>query len=132
MLGLVLGYELHPNLAVEGLLAFNASDDSIQYNGSTIPNSSFKISNTYGISLKPKTMLTENLEVFGRLGWASAKSTASISGTSSSDTSNDVNYGIGANYYFNKTTYGTIGYTHFSHKDGSNSTGFTVGVGYKF
>lgn len=132
MFGLVLGYEVHPNLAVEGLLGFNASDDSIQYNGTSVPNSSAKVSDAFGVYLKPKTMVTDNLEIFGRLGWTKAKSTAAVGGTSESDTSDDFGYGVGASYYFDKKTYGTVSYTSFSNKDGNKTTGITIGVGYRF
>lgn len=132
MAGVVLGYEFHPNFALEGMAATNLDADVISLNGTDVAGTSLKVKRAYGFFLKPKAMLTPQLEVFGRLGWIENKTTGQVNGYSLTDTDDDFAYGLGVNYYFNKTTYGSLGYSYFYDKNGSRTRGATLGVGMKF
>ena len=133
VIGLTVGYELHKYVAVEAMAAFSAKDDSVEVNVSGI---SFpvdvKVNNAYGVFVKPKAMLSEKFEVFGRLGYVKSKATGSVFGVSASETRSDFAYGIGANYYLNATTYLTASYMNLHNKDNVKVTGFTLGLGMKF
>ena len=131
VIGLTLGYELHKNVAVEAMAAFSAKDDSVEVNGISFP-ADVKVNNSYGVFVKPKAMLGEKFEVFGRLGFLKSKATVSGLGFSDSVSESDVAYGIGANYYLNPTTYLTASYMNLYNKDDSKVTGFTLGLGMKF
>ncbi len=131
VLGLTLGYGIHKNVAVEVMVAFSAKDDSAEVNGISTPVD-VKVNNAHGIFVKPKAMLSEKFEVFGRLGYMNSKISASGLGGPVSDTSDGFAYGIGANYYLNTTTYLTASYMNLYNKNDVKVTGFALGVGMKF
>ena len=130
--GLVLGYEFHPNFALEGAVATNMDADTISLNGADVAGTSLKVNRAHGLFLKPKAMLAPNLELFGRLGWVENKTTGQVNGYSLTDTDDDFAYGLGINYHFNKTTYGSLGYTSFYDKHNTRTRGATLAVGMKF
>ena len=131
MLGVTVGYDVHPNVAVEGMFAFGVRDSSIELNGATVPVD-VKINNSYGVFVKPKVKLGESFEVFGRLGYAKTKLTVSGGGLSESESDGEFAYGVGANYYVNKNVYITGNFMNFYNKDDTKVNAFTVGVGYRF
>lgn len=132
MAGVVLGYEFHPNFALEGMAGTNLDADPIKLNGVEVPGTSLKVQRAYGFFIKPKAMLTPELELFGRLGWIENKTTGQVNSYSLTDTDNDFAYGLGLNYHFNKTTYGSLSYTNFYDKQGTKTQGATLAVGMKF
>jgi opacity protein-like surface antigen len=131
VLGATIGYDVHKNVAVEGMFVFGLSDDTVKFNGASIP-AQLKVDTSYGIFLKPKAMLTESFEVFGRLGYMDSKITASGAGLSASESDSGFAYGFGANYYFSKTTYLTVSYLNAYDKDDTKIDGVTFGLGMKF
>lgn len=122
----VIGYGVHPNLAVEGMLAFGVNDDRIGA-------AKVELEHSYGLFAKPRVMLSPNFELFGRLGYVESKLKTSAPGYQSlSDTDGDWAYGVGANYYFDRNSYLGANYLQFYDKDGVKADGFTIGVGMKF
>lgn len=132
MAGVVLGYEFHPNFALEGMAGTNLDAASIKLNGTEAPGTSLKVQRAYGLFIKPKVMLTPDLELFGRLGWIENKTIGQVNSYSITDTDDDFAYGLGFNYHFNKTSYGSLSYTNFYDKQGTKTQGVTLGVGMKF
>ena len=122
----IVGYDLHPNLAAEGMLAFGVNDDKV--NGAKV-----ELEHSYGLFLKPRLMLSPNFELFGRLGYVESKLKASAPGYGSlTDTDGDWAYGLGGNYYFDRHTYLNANYLRFYDKDNVKGDGFTIGVGMRF
>ena len=122
----IIGYDLHPNLAVEGMLAFGVNDDKI--GGAKV-----ELEHSYGLFAKPRIMLSPNFELFGRLGYVESKLKASAPGYRSlTDTDGDWAYGLGGNYYFDRNSYLSINYLRFYDKDNVKGDGVTVGVGMRF
>ena len=122
----VVGYGLHPNLAVEGMLSLGVKDDKVGA-------AKVELEHSYGIFAKPRVMLNPNLELFGRVGYVESKLKTSAPGYGSlSGTDGDWAYGVGANYYFDKNSYLGANYLRSYDKDGVKADGFTVGVGMKF
>lgn len=80
----ILGYEINPNFAVEGLVGFGMSDDNLQVNGIAVPGAKFKASSIAGIYAKPKAQFTPELEGFVRAGFAQSRGTVSVAGVSAS------------------------------------------------
>jgi opacity protein-like surface antigen len=129
----IFGYELNPNLAIEALGAFGLSDSTIKANGVSVSGFTMEIDNVIGVYLKPKTQLNGNLELFGRVGFAHSKGTASAAGVASSSASeNGFSYGAGLSYAINPTTSLNADYMSYLNKDGFKANGFTFGVGFKF
>ena len=131
VIGLTLGYDLYKNVAVEGIYAFSAGDDTATLNGAATV-AKLKVESAYGLFVKPKTMLGVNFEVFGRLGYIYKKVNVSGPGVSDSADGNGFAYGLGANYYFAPKTYVTVNYTNYYNKDDGKVDGFMFGVGMKF
>lgn len=121
----ILGYDLMPNLAVEGMLAGGTSSDSNQ--GVTM-----KLHDSYGLFLKPKVDVGSNVELFGRLGWAHSHVRASCATGCSDASGNDFAYGLGLNYKVNRQVSVGLDYAHLMDKGGVKVDGVTLGVGYRF
>ncbi|MFY9329250.1 MAG: porin family protein [Georgfuchsia sp.] len=128
-LGATIGYEINKNLAVEGMFAAGVQDDDVDVGGFNV---NVDLKNTYGVFLKPKAELAENLEVYARLGWAKSKIEASAFGQTMSDSGSDFAYGVGLQYSFSPTTYVTGSYTNLYDKEGTTIDGWGIGIGYKF
>ena len=129
--GLTVGYDLHPYFSVEAMAAFGASDDQAEVNGTAVA-ADLKVDNSYGVFVKPKYMLNDKFEVFGRVGYLKTKYTASGSALSISESKSGAAYGVGANYYFNPKTYASVSYMNFYDKDNTTVEGVTLGIGMKF
>jgi small nuclear ribonucleoprotein (snRNP)-like protein len=130
--GVVVGYEVHPNLALEGVAVTNVDTDTISLNGSEVAGASLKVQRAFGFFIKPKVMLTPELELFGRVGSIENRTVGQVGSLSATQTDHDLAYGIGLNYHFNKTTYGSLGYTSFYDKNNTTTRGATLAVGMKF
>lgn len=116
----IIGYDLHPNLAVEGMLEGGTRDDTD--NGVTA-----KLGSSYGLFVKPKYDFG-NAEVFARAGWARTNVNLSTGDVSS----NDFAYGVGVNYNVTRRVNVGLDYTRLSDKNGVKVDGVTLGVGYHF
>jgi hypothetical protein len=136
-LGVLLGYAVNENLAVEGLIGTGIGGSDVKLNGATqsIPVTA-KTDYLYGVFLKPSLKLNDSFEAFFRIGYNEAKTTSSNSTGSATNTYGDLAYGIGANYHFNKptykSTYVTVSWMDLYRKDSVKSDGLSFGVGYKF
>ena len=113
-----IGYELHPQLAVEGML------------GQGIGGGAPKVNQMLGVFVKPKILgLGNDFELTGRLGYASTKVTKS---DGSSDRAGSFAYGIAASYRINQTVTLTLDEMRYRKKDGVTVRGLTAGVGINF
>lgn len=129
MARLTLGKNINPNLAVEGTYAFTASKDSVVYNNA---NTDVSVSG-YGVYLKPKFAVANGTDVFARIGYTSAKLTASSGRVSvDSDRQNSLSYGVGMQTVVNKDWHVQADYMIFSKKDGVTAKGLGVSAGYRF
>jgi outer membrane protein X len=129
MLTGVLGYGLHPNLAVEGMLGLGVKKDTF-VDGDGL--NSFKYKSAYGIYLKPRYQVNQDLEVFARIGYAQSRTQISWNGGSMTDREGSGSWGFGGNYAIDKNLYLTASYMNFHKKDGIKINGFNLGAGYKF
>lgn len=126
---LTLGKNINANLAVEGVYVFTASKDSVKEQNVNID---IAVSG-YGVYLKPKMEVTNGTEVFGRVGYTSAKLTASSGNVSiTGDTVNSLSYGVGLQTEINKDWYAQADYMIFIKKDGDTAKGLGISAGYRF
>ena len=121
----IVGWDLHPNVAIEGLFAAGVSDDTVQ-------GVKVKATRTYGFYVVPKYNVTPEVEIFGRLGYADSKIKASAGNISASSSDSSFSWGLGAKYNFNKQVYGALDYMSYYDKDSTKATGVTLSVGYRF
>ena len=137
MLRGIVGFDFNPNLAVEGLLGFGVRKDSTNVNvGGVTANVESDLRHMVGIYVKPKVMLGDGFELFGRLGYTdtSLRSRASVAGFSASDSSSgsDWSYGLGANFNIAPQAYVGVDYMRYYNKNDVKLDGVTVSVGYRF
>ena len=121
---LIIGKEFDKNLAVEGAYAFTTSKDSdvvgsVKYTG--------KVS-SYGVYLKPKMEIAEDVEAFARIG-ALHTEYSDEAGTANK---NRLSYGIGMQAKLTKDIYGQVDYINYYKQNGVTANGFTISVGTRF
>lgn len=117
----VVGYDITPNVAVEGVLGLNGGSD-------TASGTTLKINNMVGVFGKVQAPVTDAFKVYGRLG--AVRTSLKANGVSDSDTS--LAYGAGVTYDLSKTTYVNADYTVYHDRRDQKLDGFTVGVGFRF
>ena len=124
-----LGANINANLAVEGVYVGTASKDSVK-----VDNINVDVAvSGYGVYLKPKMELAKGTEVFGRIGYTSAKLTASAGNVSvDGNTVHSLSYGAGVQTEINTDWYAQADYMVFSKKDGATAKGLGLSVGYRF
>lgn len=132
-LKLSLGYVPVKNFAVEGLFATGLSGSSKTIDGVTVK---VDLEETFGVYLRPFVDLNDTVQLYGRLGFISAKAkvSASVPGlsVSATDRDEDFSYGIGAAFNISKTMALTVDYTQLFDKDGVDVSGYGVGLRFNF
>lgn len=127
----LIGTEVHPNLNLEGMLGLGIVDGSTTISNIRVAS---HVDRVWGLYVRPKAMLTPDLELFGRVGYASSKLTLSLPGYgfSSTGSGGSLSYGAGLSFKVAPKTSLALDYMSYYNKNGAQATGFTVGVGYKF
>ncbi len=123
----MLGLELSPHVALEGMLAAGAKKDNITLAG-TNSGVDTKISNMFGVYVKPKLQVGPGLELFGRLGYVRSK----LKVADESPSEGSVSYGLGASYSFNPALSLNADYMIYNNKDDVKIDGVSIGLGFKF
>ena len=134
MVRLLLGTELNENLDLEGMVGLALSDDDVKVNGislSSLVSNSFKVKSAYGVFIRPKTMLNDQLELFGRLGYSKLKYSMSVASLNLSDSESGMSFGVGASYKLSDTAKLTVDYTSYV-SDVADTDGITFGLRYSF
>lgn len=91
------GAKLTRYLGAEAELSVGVKDDDV-----AIGNVAGKVEHRYDVAAYGVATLpvTDNFELFGRLGYGTTELKASVPGASASNSTESVNYGAGANYFF--------------------------------
>ncbi|MBA4266218.1 MAG: hypothetical protein C0453_14140 [Comamonadaceae bacterium] len=129
----IVGYDLYPHLAVEGMLGTGLSGGSGPgWHGTTYRASTGAL---FGAYAKPRLQLGD-LQIFGRLGLASTS--ASVGGYAGTSDGAGLSYGAGLNY---QTQWQSLGsrpislnadYMTYYSGSGVKYNGFTLGAGMRF
>lgn len=133
----LVGYNFHPNFAVEGMLGFGVSKDSTDVViGSTRVNLEGEVQSLFGLYLTPKVNLGPAFELYGRLGYAGTRLKSDAATTffqgSDSNSKNDWSYGVGGNWNFAPQAYVGLDWMQYYNKNNSKMDGVTLAVGYRF
>lgn len=126
---LISGTDFHKYMGLEALFALSTSDGSATINN--VPGR-LKINNSWGLYLKPKFDVTPEIEMFGRIGFASTSLSASGSLASASGTSQSGAYGLGLRFKFNKSLGINLDYMTYLQSGNTDVKGATIGLGYRF
>ncbi|MFD0667475.1 porin family protein [Ramlibacter sp. MAHUQ-53] len=121
------GYEVHPNLAVEASLGLRLGSDELTVDGQGTGIDT-KLDRLVGVYVKPKYAISDDFEVFARLGYQKTDFKLSLGGATATVSDKELAYGIGASYRFDKNLYLTGAVMH--HAESVN--GVQIGLGYKF
>jgi len=119
-------------LGYEGMVSFSTAADSVDITGLI---NTYKVNYMYGVYGKALTHLGNDLEVFGRLGWAGFNSTYSYSDGRANfeQTGSGLSYGAGVKYKVSKDMNLNLDYmVYYPPKNGISLTGFTMGLGFNF
>lgn len=117
----VVGKNVNRNLAFEGAYSFTVSADS---------QTTFDAkADQYSLSIKPKFVLTETVDVFARVGYGSSNVTSSAIGSKRIE---DWSYGLGIQTQFTSDVVGQVDYMTYTNKDGLWVRGLGVSLGMRF
>lgn len=128
----IVGHELSPNFAAEGMVALGLKGSGVELNGSAVPSLTLKVRNAVGIYAKPKLKLNDQVELFARVGYARVSANVSSSEESRRVSESGASFGAGLSYAINTSTSLNADYMQYLNKDGAKVRGLTVGVGMRF
>lgn len=130
---LIVGYDLHPNFAVEAMAATSLSDAEKSFGDTKLTTSINSAFGFYGVG---KYQFDNGFEVFAKLGMTRAdlklKVTDSDGSMSETDSGSDISGGIGANYHATESIMLRAEYINYYNKDSVEISGFGAGVLVKF
>ncbi len=92
-----LGYDFTPNFGIEGEASFGVRDDDVTIAGVTGSVEHEYDAAVYGVAKVP---VSQNLELFGRVGYGTTSLKADVAGVSATADGESINYGAGANWFF--------------------------------
>ena len=127
----IAGYQLNENLSVEGLLAFGAGGSEAKLNG-VGTGVDIKVGTGVGFFTRASVNVSDDLQVFGRLGWQHSRLKFSDSTGSESDSGSDVAYGFGLNYNLSKSSYLQASWMSYYNKNNTKISGFGLSYGIRF
>lgn len=129
----IVGYDMYPNLAIEGMLGSGLiGSRGTGWYGATYRASTGAL---FGAYAKPRVQLGD-LEVFGRLGFASTN--ASMGGYAGTSDGAGLFYSAGQNYLIQWQSFGSqpislnADYMTYYSGSGVKYNGFTLGAGMRF
>jgi len=128
-----VGYNLNPNLAVEAMLVTGLSGDSVTVNGFPLAGSSADIDHGLGLYIRPSMKRAENVELFGRAGFARLRGTVAQAGIgSAADSDSSFSFGAGLACLVNPRTRITADFMQYLNRDGFKANGHAIGLGFSF
>ena len=89
--------KVSPYFGVEGEASFGVKDDEVSFGGLTGDLSHDYDAAAYVVGTLP---ISPNFELFGRVGYGTTSIKADVAGFSATEDGESVNYGAGANYFF--------------------------------
>ena len=112
---------------VEGEASVGVKDEDITVGGLNGSLEHEYDAAAYGVAILP---ISENLELFGRLGYGTTSIKADVAGFTASEDGESVNYGVGANYFFDGRNGIRADITRRDFTDDNGGEVDTYGLGY--
>lgn len=119
----IVGYQIAPNVALEGMVGLNARDGKESAYGIT---ATAKVDRLVGVYAKSNYTVGDAFELYGRIGAVNSKVSASAGPISDSNSGTDFSFGIGAGYKVTRDLSINVDYMDFGDLEGG------VAVGMKF
>lgn len=118
---LLVGRQMNPHLGLELMYNFNTTKEArVGYDASF---------NGVGVLIKPQTALSDQVDVFARVGVMSVSINAAAAGT---HTGTDIAWGLGIQTKFNKSAYGQLDNMNFYDRERYSAKGYSLSVGVLF
>jgi len=134
---LTVGKVVAENWAIEGLLTQGVTSSTIAYSSYT--NIKTKTNTGYGFAVRPFMKVTDNLELYGRVGWMQNNLNSKILYASNGATYSSTDFSwsqylgsVGVAYKINQNFSATLDYTSFSKRGDATVTQTAIGVRYNF
>jgi outer membrane autotransporter protein len=132
-----LGTVVMDNVAVEGFIQQGLSDSTKALNTNT--NVQIELKSGYGFAVRPFLNLSNETELFGRIGSvrqesefkATSISNGKVLATESNKATNTL-YGVGIAYKISDDMKAVIDYTKLNNKDNSDVSMISIGLRYNF
>ncbi|MES2662780.1 MAG: outer membrane beta-barrel protein [Pseudomonadota bacterium] len=132
----ILGTEIGNNFAIEGVIGTGVKEDSLEVLTSKL---TFEFEEFYGVYARPFVNVTDNVQLFGRIGYHHFKSVIKVEDSvdeegnrESSVTDNDIAYGFGAALSVTETLAITADYMNYYDYEDLTIKGFTLGLRFGF
>ncbi|MBY6019574.1 porin family protein [Ferrimonas balearica] len=116
------GYQFNPYLALEGRIGVGVTDDDLTIWDETV---SVEVDHYYAGYLVGTLPLTDWVSVYGLLGYAETKISASSGGNSADESDNDLSYGLGLKMNASENAGFTLEYIELYDDVSSLNLGFT-------
>lgn len=134
---ITVGKVVADNWAIEGLLTQGVTSSTTAYSSSI--NVQLQSNTGYGFAVRPFMKVTDDLELYGRVGWMQNNINAKVITASSGATSSSIDYSwsqylgsVGIAYKINQNFSATLDYTTFTRRDEITVTQTAIGVRYNF
>ena len=115
------------DFGVEGEASFGVKDEDVTVGAVTGSLEHVYDAAAYGVATLP---INENFELFGRLGYGTTSIKADVAGFTASEDGESVNYGVGANYFFDGRNGIRADITRRDFTDSNGGEVDTYGIGY--
>ena len=127
----IAGYQVNDNLSLEGMLAFGLGSSEAKING-VGSGVDTKVGTGLGFFTRASTHLSDDLELFGRLGWQHSRLKFSNASGAASDSGSDLAYGFGVNYNLSKSSYLQASWMSYYNKNNTKISGIGLSYGMRF
>ncbi|MBX9707700.1 MAG: porin family protein [Caulobacteraceae bacterium] len=122
-----IGAKVSPNFAFEGEASIGIVDDDVTVGGVTASVEQDYDAAAYAVGILP---VAPNFELFGRVGYGTTSIKADVAGISAEEDGESVNYGVGANYFFDANNGIRADWTRRDFTDDNGGEVDTYGVSY--
>lgn len=119
--------KMSPYFGVEGEASFGVKDDDVTVGAVTGDLSHEYDVAAYGVATLP---ISPNFELFGRVGYGTIQIKADVAGFSATEDGESVNYGVGANYFFDNQNGVRADWTRRDFTDDNGGELDTYGLSY--
>jgi len=123
------GKEVAENLAVEGIITQGINSDSVTYDSNDYK---LKLNSGYGIAVRPFMKATDEIELYGRVGWLQYKQTISVNSTSYDDTFNLYFWSLGLAYKITDNLSAVFDYTKMQQKEKTSADTSLTAIGFRY
>lgn len=128
---ITVGKEISENWAVEGFITQGINSDTLTYDGLDYK---IKLNSGYGIAVRPFIKATDEIELYGRIGWLKYKQTVTVDSASySADSTFSVYmWSLGVAYKITDNISAIIDYSKLQQKEETSADVSLTAIGLRY